>query len=101
MEIIGSLLPHITEAGGYFRMRLTDLARHFGFIKEVRGTGLMIGVEMDFACKDLVRIALEHGLLINVTHDTVLRMLPPYIITEEQVDRAIIGLKKVFARSKA
>ena len=98
MEIIGELLTHIHEVGGYFRMRLTDMARHFSFIKEVRGAGLMIGVEMDFPCKEFVGLAMEQGLLINVTHDTILRMLPPYILTEEQVDRAMIGLKKVLSK---
>ena len=98
MDIIGELLPKITEVGGYFRMKLTELARQFSFIKEIRGAGLMIGVEMDFPCKQFVSDAMEQGLLINVTHDTTVRMLPPYIITEEQVDRAVAGLKKVFAK---
>ena len=98
MDIIGELLPKITEVGSYFRMKLTELSHHFSFIKEVRGTGLMIGVEMDFPCKHFVTEAMAQGLLINVTHDNVVRMLPPYIITEEQVDRAIVGLKKVFAK---
>lgn len=101
MEIITELLPQITEIGGYFRMKLTDLSRKFSFIKEVRGTGLMIGVEMDFPCKQFVMEAMQEGLLINVTHDTVVRMLPPYILTEEQVDRAVAGLEKVFASAKA
>jgi predicted acetylornithine/succinylornithine family transaminase len=101
MDIIGELLPHITEAGSYFRLRLTELAREFSFIREIRGTGLMIGVEMDFPCKDFVKTAMEQGLLINVTHETVVRMLPPYIITEEQIDRAIRGLKKVFSHKPA
>ncbi len=100
MEIIGELLPHIAEVGGYFRMRLTDLSRQFSFIKEVRGAGLMIGVEMDFPCKHFVNEAMKQGMLINVTHDTVVRMLPPYILTEEQVDRSIAGLKKVFATGR-
>jgi acetylornithine/N-succinyldiaminopimelate aminotransferase len=98
MDVIGELLPHITEVGGYFRMKLMEMARHFSFIKEVRGAGLMIGVEIDFPCKHFVPAAMEQGLLINVTHDTVVRMLPPYILSEEQVDRAISGLKKVFAK---
>jgi predicted acetylornithine/succinylornithine family transaminase len=97
MEIIGELLPHIEHVGGYFRMRLTELARHFSFIREVRGAGLMIGVQMDTPCKQMVLDATAQGLLINCTHDTVLRMLPPYILTEQEVDRAITGVKKVFA----
>jgi acetylornithine/N-succinyldiaminopimelate aminotransferase len=97
LEIIGELLPHIENVGGYFRMKLTELARKFPFIQEVRGAGLMIGVQMAIPCKQMVLDAMGKGLLINCTHDTVLRMLPPYIITEEEVDRAITGLTKVFA----
>jgi acetylornithine/N-succinyldiaminopimelate aminotransferase len=100
MDVIGELLPHIQHVGSYFRMRLLELARRFSFIKEIRGTGLMIGVEMESPCKDLVAAAMEQGLLVNVTHDTVLRMLPPYILTEQHVDRAISGLKKIFAVRK-
>lgn len=101
MEIIGELLGHIQETGGYFRMRLTELSRKFNFIREVRGAGLMIGVEMDYPCKELVGQCMEEGLLVNVTHDTVLRMLPPYVITEQQVDRAIVSLTKIFNKKKS
>lgn len=80
-------------------MRLTELARRFPFIKEVRGAGLMIGVEMAMPCKQMVLDAIEQGMLVNCTHDTVLRLLPPYTITEQEVDRAIAGLKKVFAKA--
>ena len=97
MEIIGELLPQIEHVGGYFRMRLTELSRHFSFIHEVRGAGLMIGVQLERPCKQMVAEAMAQGLLINCTHDTVLRLLPPYILTEQEVDRAIVGLKKVFA----
>lgn len=96
MEIIGELLPQIEQVGSYFRMRLTELSRQYSFIKEVRGAGLMIGVEMESPCKELVGECMEQGLLVNVTHDTVLRMLPPYVLSEEQVDRAIEALGKVF-----
>jgi len=50
-------------------------------------------------CKQMVVDAMEQGLLLNCTHDKVLRMLPPYTITEQDVDRAIAGLKKVFAKA--
>jgi predicted acetylornithine/succinylornithine family transaminase len=100
LDVIGELLPHIEHVGGYFRMRLTELSRHFPFIREVRGAGLMIGVQMDMPCKQMVLNAMGQGLLINCTHDTVIRMLPPYILTEQEVDRAITGLKKVFAAAE-
>ena len=77
-------------------MRLEELQRHFSFIKEVRGQGLMVGVELAIPGKQLVLDAMENGLLMNCTHDTVLRFLPPYIITEAEIDRGIKILSKVF-----
>jgi len=100
-DVLDELLPRITEVGSYFRMRLTELSQRFSFIREVRGVGLMIGVELAFPCKPLVLDCLEQGLLINCTHDYTLRALPPYIITEQEVDRAITILKRVFKNAKA
>ena len=53
-DILDGLLPHISEVGSYFRMRLTELSRRYSFIKEVRGVGLMIGVELEFPGKQMV-----------------------------------------------
>jgi predicted acetylornithine/succinylornithine family transaminase len=99
-DILEDLLPNIIHVGGYFRMRLMELARQFSFIREVRGFGLMIGVELEFAGKQIVLDCMEKGLLINCTHNTVLRALPPYILSEQDVDRAITVLKAVFKRTK-
>jgi acetylornithine/N-succinyldiaminopimelate aminotransferase len=94
-DILDTLLPHISEVGSYFRMRLTELAKRYSFIREVRGYGLMIGVELDIPGKQIVLDAMEEGLLLNCTHDVVLRMLPPYILSEQDVDRAITVLNRV------
>ncbi len=99
-DILEGLLPQIVHMGGYFRMRLTELARKYSFIKEIRGFGLMIGMELDFSGKQIVLDAMEAGILINCTHDVVLRMLPPYIITEAEADRAIKVLDKVLKKAK-
>lgn len=99
-DILDELLPSINAVGGYFRMRLTELMRSFSFIKEVRGQGLMIGLELDFPCKQLVLDGIKEGILFNCTHDTTLRFLPPYILTEQDVDRALTGLTKVFKKAK-
>ena len=99
-DILDELLPQIVHVGGYFRMRLTELAKRYSFIKEIRGFGLMIGVELDMPGKQIVLDAIEEGLLINCTHETVLRMLPPYILTEQDVDRAITVLNRVLKKSK-
>jgi predicted acetylornithine/succinylornithine family transaminase len=100
LDILETLLPNISETGSYFRMRLTELAKRHAFIKEVRGHGLMIGMELDFSGKQIVLDALEQGLLINCTHNVVLRALPPYILTEPDVDRAVRVLDKVLKKAK-
>jgi acetylornithine/N-succinyldiaminopimelate aminotransferase len=99
-DILDELLPSINSVGGYFRMKLTGLMREFQFIKEVRGQGLMMGVELDFPCKQLVLDGMKEGVLFNCTHDTVLRFLPPYILTEQDVDRAMAALIRVFKAVK-
>jgi len=100
LDILDDLLPSIRETGTYFRTRLSELQRHFGFIQEVRGEGLMIGVQLDIPGKQMVLDAMAEGLLINCTHDTVLRFLPPFILTTKQVDASILKLKKVFRKAK-
>jgi acetylornithine/N-succinyldiaminopimelate aminotransferase len=99
-DILEGLLPSIVSVGGYFRMRLTELARRHSFIKEIRGQGLMIGVELEFPGKQLVLDGMKEGLLFNCTHETVLRFLPPYILTEQDVDRAVAALGKLFKNAK-
>jgi acetylornithine/succinyldiaminopimelate/putrescine aminotransferase len=100
LDIIEELLPAIQRVGGYFHLKLNELARKHSFVKEVRGFGLMIGVELTVPGKQMVLDAMAEGLLINCTHDTVLRFLPPYIVTEKEVDQAIKVLAKLFAKVK-
>lgn len=99
-EVLEELLPSIERVGGYFHVLLNDLKRKYSFIKEVRGFGLMIGVEMEIPGKQMVLDAMADGLLINCTHDTVLRFLPPYIITERDVDAAVKVLAKIFEKNQ-
>ena len=100
LEILDELLPDIQRVGGYFHVRLNELARKHAFVKEVRGFGLMLGVELTIPGKQLVLDAMAEGLLINCTHDTVLRFLPPYIATEKEVDQALKIVGKLFANVK-
>jgi acetylornithine/N-succinyldiaminopimelate aminotransferase len=94
-DILEELLPQIERVGEYFRGRLRDMGTRFSSIKEVRGYGLMIGVELSIPGKEIVNRAMQEGLLMNCTHDTVLRFLPPYIATEEHVDEAVSILERV------
>jgi len=97
-DILDGMLLHIHHVGGCFRRELAELGRHFSFIKEVRGFGLMIGMELDVPGKQIVLDGMSEGLLFNCTHETVLRFLPPYIITEPEVDKAVKVIKRLFKK---
>jgi acetylornithine/succinyldiaminopimelate/putrescine aminotransferase len=100
-DVLDELLPSIERVGAYFRSRLEELGRKYSFVKEVRGRGLMVGIDLAIPGKQIVLDAMERGLLINCTHDTVLRFLPPYIVTEKEVDVAVKTIGKLFAKQKA
>ena len=99
-DILDELMPSIQRVGGYFHLELNALARKHACIKEVRGVGLMLGVELHVPGKQVVLDAMAQGLLINCTHDTVLRFLPPYIITEKEVDQAVRIVGRLLAKLK-
>jgi len=61
-------------------------------VREIRGKGLMLAVELDRPCRDIMTRALERGLLVNVTADTVVRLLPPLILTDAEADQLVDGL---------
>jgi acetylornithine/N-succinyldiaminopimelate aminotransferase len=100
LDILDELLPSIRSTGAYFQEKLRALAGKHGFVKEVRGFGLMLGMELTLPGKQLVLDAVKAGLLINCTHDTVLRFLPPYIVTEKEIDGAVRILSRLFAKVK-
>lgn len=81
------LLERSREIGAYFMEKLGNMDRDD--IVEVRGKGLMIGVEMDYKCGDIVDFAREHGVLVNCTSDSVLRLVPPLVISKEQIDTVV------------
>jgi len=94
LRVLDELLDHVREVGGYFHEQLDKLKAKHGCIREVRGLGLMLGLELDSAetAKAVVSILLRNKILINRTHETVLRFLPPYIIREKHVDEVIQAL---------
>jgi predicted acetylornithine/succinylornithine family transaminase len=96
-DILDELFPSIRRVGDYFRTRLEELGRKYSFVREVRARGLMLGLDLKVPGKQIVADAQAQGLLINCTHDTVLRFLPPYIVTEKEVDEAVSILDKIFA----
>jgi acetylornithine/N-succinyldiaminopimelate aminotransferase len=100
LAVLDELLPAIQRVGGYFHVTLNELARKHAVIKEVRGFGLMLGVELNIPGKQTVLDGIGEGLLFNCTHDTVLRFLPPYIATEKEIDAAVKILGRLLAKAK-
>ncbi|MCS7151629.1 MAG: aspartate aminotransferase family protein [Endomicrobia bacterium] len=95
-----TFLEKVQDVGQYFYQCLCKLKDEYDFIKDVRGIGLMLGVELTFPARNIVEECLKHGLVINVTQEKVLRFLPPLIITKNDVDTAIKILVKVFSKCK-
>lgn len=93
----GRLLENIRARGDELRDGLAALAGKFPFIREIRGEGLMIGVELSIDGAPFVQQALQRGLLINCTHEFTLRFLPPFIVTRAQVRQFLRLLEKIFA----
>jgi predicted acetylornithine/succinylornithine family transaminase len=84
LSSVDELLPHIREIAAELTGHLECLKRLHPFITEIRAKGMMFGIQLSSPGHAVVRAALERGLLINCTHETVLRLLPPYILTSEQ-----------------
>lgn len=83
------VLENAVAMGAYLTGRLEGLKERFPFITEVRGIGLLIGAQLSIPGADIVKKALERGLLINVAQERVLRFVPPLIVTREEIDLMI------------
>ncbi len=99
LDILPSLLPAIRENGQFFRRRLQALVEKYDFVTEVRGEGLMLGLQLTVPGKPFVLQAMDKGFLINATHETVLRFLPPYIVEQKDIIRLTDALDKLFAQA--
>ncbi|MCS4542197.1 MAG: acetylornithine transaminase [Euryarchaeota archaeon] len=95
------LIDHVAKIGAYFKERLKELVLGYNSIKEVRGLGLLLGMELAYKGDKIVDLARENGLLINCTADTTLRFVPPFIVQKEHIDKAISILDKVFKEQEA
>ena len=95
------LIERAAKLGDYFQQHLKKLTSPL--IKDIRGKGLLIGVEIDekIPARKIVLKMMEHGVLSKETHGTVIRLAPPLIITEEQIDIAIAALKQSLAEVEA
>jgi predicted acetylornithine/succinylornithine family transaminase len=90
------MLENCEKVGSYFLSRLEEMKKKFTFIKEVRGKGLILGIELKMEGGSIVKEMLQRGILINCTMGNVLRFLPPLIVTKEEVDQVVETLEEVF-----
>jgi acetylornithine/N-succinyldiaminopimelate aminotransferase len=91
-------LAGVKEVAGYFAAKLEELAGKYPVVKEVRGKGLLLGMELDVAAAGVVNACREKGLLINGVAEKVLRFLPPLIVTKADVDEAVAILAGELAK---
>jgi acetylornithine/N-succinyldiaminopimelate aminotransferase len=93
------ILAHVKEVGGYFLDLLQQLDARHGCITDVRGAGLMLGLELDSAelAKAVLKAMMEQKIIINRTHETVLRFLPPYVVTKKQVEAVVKALDQILS----
>jgi predicted acetylornithine/succinylornithine family transaminase len=93
------LLEHVATVGLHAERALRRMASRQQAVKEVRGEGLIWGIELDRPAAPVVAAALERGLLINRTAETVVRLLPPYVITAAEIDEGVAILEEAIAVS--
>ncbi|HLP81467.1 MAG TPA: aspartate aminotransferase family protein [Nitrosomonas sp.] len=83
------LLDHATKLGEFMRNRLNNQLRDVSDVVQIRGQGLIIGIELAVPCGDLVKRALDNKLLINVTSDKVVRLLPAFIMQQSEAEQVV------------
>jgi predicted acetylornithine/succinylornithine family transaminase len=88
------LAENAEDMGAYLKEKLHNLKEKYSIIKEIRGRGLLIGMELNVEGKELVNKCMEDGLILNCIGTNVIRFAPPLIITKEQVDQALPALEK-------
>ncbi len=95
------LLENVARVGGYLQEQLTSLAPRHGAVQEVRGRGLIQGLQLAIPARPIVEQGLAEGVLFNSTQDTVLRFLPPFLLQEKHVDRGMRVLKKLLRKKRS
>jgi acetylornithine/succinyldiaminopimelate/putrescine aminotransferase len=91
-------LENCARMGEYLRERLWTLRKNHPVVRDVRGKGLLVGLELSVDGNPVVKGCLERGVLVNCTFDHILRMVPPLVITRADVDRLVQVLDEVLER---
>jgi acetylornithine/succinyldiaminopimelate/putrescine aminotransferase len=95
------MLENCQKVGAYFLSRLEEIKKKYPFIQEVRGKGLILGMELKMDGSSIVKEMMQKGFLINCTMGNVLRFLPPLIVTKEEVDQLVKALEEVLENYKS
>jgi acetylornithine/N-succinyldiaminopimelate aminotransferase len=95
------LLENVERVGAYLKQKLGELVAKRGAARETRGRGFIQGLVLDVPARPFVEEGLAEGVLFNVTQDTVLRFLPPFLLEEKHVDKGIRVLKKLLGKKRA
>jgi len=100
LEVIAEedLIQNSMELGDFLRMMLKAQLADLPDVKQIRGQGLMVGVELSRPCGELVKAALEQGLLINVTSERVVRLLPPLVMRRHEAEQVVETLSALIKR---
>jgi acetylornithine/N-succinyldiaminopimelate aminotransferase len=96
-----NLLANVRNVGGYLQEQLQSLIGKFAGAREIRGRGFIQGLALDIPARPIVEQALAEGVLFNVTQDSVLRFLPPFLLEEKHVDKGIKVLKKLLGKKRS
>lgn len=94
-----NLLQNVKETGRYLKEELQKIAEKYTFIKEVRGLGLMLGMELSISAREIMNKCMENGLLVIGAGTNIIRFVPPLIISKENVDEAVSILDKVLGEA--
>jgi acetylornithine/N-succinyldiaminopimelate aminotransferase len=98
MLVRGGVLKNCMQMGKYFIKGLETLRTKFSFIRQIRGKGLILGVELDIDGNKIAETCMQEGLLLNCTAYKVLRFVPPLMIKKNEIDRGLDILEKVLSR---
>ena len=94
-----NLLDNVKKMGSYSVAQLKLLQKTCSVIKEVRGVGLMIGIELNVSGAEIIKSCIQAGLFLNCTHENVIRFMPPLNVKKEHIDEGLSILKTVLSKT--
>jgi acetylornithine aminotransferase len=97
----GRVLDHARQMGAYLAKGLADCKEHHRVVREARGLGLLQGLELEIDAKAVVSDCLARNILVNATSERVLRLVPPLIVTQPEIDKLLDTLSSIFYRRAA